>query len=340
MNLLSLCLSLLVLSVAFTSAQAQTYNANSSYGNGIVNAGGQWAQQVGAVGAQANRNAANQLLQLSLQHEAQGFASFPPNFGLLSQALTEARQGIKADDQAKHLAQTSLEAMQVGNTAGNVDLSKYGTTQAQLQDLANNSSPYLSQVTSDMGKYGISVDHSTFVIKTPFGTVPADPTPDQMAAAIANGAKYFGANVSDLANAVRGALSESDAIAKKAMADAQAGSGAKARDVAGAGTGGDVDKSKDPKKEKTAAASATSAAKNAPELAAENDHNKSFDMSERELALARSRAAMRDKLGLKADDIATSDLSLYGLVHQRYQELYVLGRFNYPSRPTSSIAGP
>ena len=140
-------LSLILVDLSLPGAQTFAEAPASPYGNGVVNAAGQWARAVGTEGARANRNTADQLFKQSLQHEAQGIATL--NVGLLSQSLTEAKQGIKADDQARHFAQTALQALKSGNTAGNVDLSgKYATTEAEMRDLANNSSPYLPKVQS------------------------------------------------------------------------------------------------------------------------------------------------------------------------------------------------
>lgn len=322
--ILKVIVLLLILALGSLEAGAQTYDANSKLGNGIVNAGGQWAGQVGAVGAAANRATADQLLSQSLQHEAQGFASVPPNFGLLSQALTEARQGIKADDQARNFAQTSLQALGVGNTAGNVDLSKYGTSQDQLRDLANNSSQYLPKVQSEMGKYGISVDHDAAVIKTPFGEYPMDPTPEQMAQAIEKGASYFGANASTLGDAVKTALANSQAVAQKALAQAQAN--------AKAGGGSRNTASTVDSKDKQAVTKKTAGPltqKESPLQATGKPGDKNFDISARQLALAKSRAEMGGKIGMM-DNIGDARQSVFAIVHQQYERMRIDGRLIDP----------
>jgi hypothetical protein len=304
---------------------AQTYNPNSSQGNGIVNSGGQWAGQIGAIGAAANRKAADQLLQQSLAHEAQGFSSFPPNFGLLSQSLTEARQGIKADDQARHLAQTSLEALKTGDTAGTVDLQKYGTSESDLKDLANNSSKFLPQVQSDMGKYGISVDHDGSVIQTPFGKFSLDLSGPELASAINKGAGYFGANAQALGAAVQSALAESESIAKKALAEAQANANKRAgaagdSSVAG-GASGDATKDGKPSKE------AAAGGRQPTSLTGEPKSKEEFDINARELELAKSRAALQGLTGTTSA-IGDGSLGLFAIVHQRYEQMKIFGRFN------------
>src|SRR5665213_1691055 len=246
-KLLYFIIYLLSVGIAFpsmtTHAQTPTtYGAGpaTQYGSGIVNSAGQWAQQVGTVGAQANRNTADQLFQQALQHTAQGIATL--NVGLLSQALTEAQQGIKADDQARHFAQTSLQALQSGNAGGTVDLAgKYGTTEDQMRNLANTSSPYLPEVQSSMNSVGIQVNHDKAVINTPFGEFPMDAGPEDMSKAIGKVANALGFSANGAAAGVQAGLSNANSIAQKALADAQSAAAGAGRNVASVGSGSGAD---------------------------------------------------------------------------------------------------
>jgi hypothetical protein len=315
---------------------SQTIGVKQQYGNGIVDSAGQFSQQIGTIGAQTNRNTADQLFQQALQHKAQGLATL--NVGLLSQALTEAQQGIKADDQARHFAQTSLEALKSGETGGNVDLSgKYGTTQADMQNLANTSSPYLPEVQSSMNSFGIQVNHDKAVITTPFGEFPMDAGPTEMARTIAKIAPAFGLSGDAATAGVQAGLANANAIAQKALADAKAAAngtrGVASADSAAAGADGKIDPSKDPKAASNKAAAA--ATKPAP---ANGGITAEQDMQMRAAALANSRAELLKKLGASADAIGGKDLSLYAIVHDRYQEMRHQGSFNeYGDRDMASV---
>jgi hypothetical protein len=321
-----------------TYAQTPTAAPKSQFGNGIVNSAGQWAQQIGTVGAQANRNTATQLFQQALQHEAQGIATL--NVGLLSQSLTEAREGIKADDQSRHYAQTALQALQSGNAGGNVDLEgKYGTSQDDMRNLANSSSPLLPQVQSTMGGFGIQVNHDKSVINTPFGQFPIDAGPTDMARAIGQIAGHFGLSGDSAASGVAAGIANAQAIAAKALADAQSGVGAGGHSVASdsgaAGAAGKTDAVKDPK-------DAATAAKAGDKVVAMKDLKDSSgltaqeDMQQRMAALAKSRAEWMRKYGAGSDSIGGKDDSLYALVHNRYQEMRHQGGFNEYAPPSAA----
>jgi hypothetical protein len=318
--------------MALPSEMVHAQAPASQYGNGIVNAAGQWAQQVGTVGARANRNTADQLFQQALQHEAVGRATL--NVGLLSQALTESQQGIKADDQARHFAQTSLQALKSGNSAGQVDLAgKYGTTEAEMQDLANNSSPYLPQVQSKMGGYGIKVDHDAAVIKTPFGTFPIDAGPADMAGAMGKIANALGFSASGVGAGVQSGLISANAIAAKAMADAKSaaanGGRAIASDSAGAaGAGGKDGLDKNAAAKDAKAASDAGVGRNAASgTAAATGLTAEQDLAAREAALNKSREEMLKATGT-TDAFGDKNSDLFGIVHARYQEIRREGGFN------------
>jgi hypothetical protein len=332
-KLLTFFLYLIAVELALPSmaTHAQGAAANGQYGSGIVNAAGQWAQQIGTAGAQANRNTANQLFQQALADKAQGIATL--NVGLLSQALTEAQQGIKADDQARHLAQTSLEALQSGNTSGQVDLSgKYGTSEEDMRDLANNSSPYLGAVQSAMSSFGIQVDHSSAVIKSPFGTFPIDASPDAMGSALGKIANALGYSANGVNAGIQSGLANANNIATKAMADAQAalGAGGAGRNpaattgaaAAAPGAAGGTDKL-NKEVAKGGAAKAGDASKvGASGLTAEQD------MRAREAALAKSREELLRKMGSTSDSLGGRADNLFAIVHERYQEMRHQGQFN------------
>ncbi|MGZ3723467.1 MAG: hypothetical protein ACXVA9_11080 [Bdellovibrionales bacterium] len=326
-------------------AQTQSTAPKSQFGNGVVNSAGQWAQAVGTEGAQANRNTADQLFKQSLQHEAQGIATL--NAGLLSRSLTEAQQGMKADDQARHFAQTALQALKSGNTAGNVDLAgKYGTTEDQMRNLANTSSPYLPAVQAKLDGYGIKVDHDNAVIKTPFGTFPVDATPDQISSTLGKIANGLGFSADGIGKGVNEALTSANDIASKAMADAKLAAANAGRSIAAAasGTAADSANGSDKAGAKDAAGSgaADAAGKNA-------DKNKGTagtatgltaeqDMQARAEALNKSREELLKKMGSTPDMFGAKDTDLFGIVHARYQEMRRQGSFNeYGQRMAAAL---
>jgi len=337
---------LLAIAVAMPSTETYaqtptTYQQKSQFGDGVVNSAGQWAQQIGTVGAQANRNTANQLFQQALQHEAQGIATL--NVGLLSQSLTEAREGIKADDQSRHFAQTALQALQSGNAGGNVDLEgKYGTSQDSMRNLANTSSSLLPEVQSKMNGFGIQVNHDKTLINTPFGQFPVDAGPEDMARAIGKIAGHFGLSGDSAAAGVAAGLANAQAIAAKALADAQAAAGANGgRAVASdaAGKAGDAGAAKDAGKDsKDAAAGAKAADKAvaAKDLKDSGGLTAQEDLQRRMADLAKSRAELAALYGTK-DSIGGKDDSLYGIVHNRYQEMRHQGAFNEYAPPSAPV---
>lgn len=345
-KLLYFILHLIAVALAIPAAlaYAQTYDANSKYGNGVVNSAGQWADQVGTVGAQANRNTADQLFKQALQHEAQGIATL--NVGLLSQALTESQQGIKADDQARHLAQTSLQALKSGNTAGNVDLSgKYGTSEDAMRAIANSTSSYYPQVQSKLSGYGIKIDHDASVIKTPFGTFPINASPEDMAKAMAKVAGALGYS-GDVGAGVKAGLANANGIAKKAAADAQLsaskGSLAVASDTATSGDGGasaNSDESKGPDSGKTAAQAAPKEVKLDPSKAA-TSLTAEQDMQARLTTINKQRAEMLAGMDGVKDLFGDRGMDLFKIVHDRYQEMRHQGSFNEyggPERMAASV---
>jgi hypothetical protein len=320
-----LLFSFILSSVAFAQAPA------SQYGNGVVNAAGQWAQVVGTEGARANRNTADQLFKQSLQHEAQGIATL--NVGLLSQALTESQQGMKADDQARHFAQTALQALKSGNTAGNVDLAgKYGTTEEEMRTLANTSSPYLPAVQAKLDGYGIKVDHDNAVIKTPFGTFPADASPSDIGKTLGKIAGSLGFSSDGISAGVQAAVANANSIAQKAYADAKALSAAAGRSVAGVAGAESNTSAVDKNLGKEAVVAKGDAGKSDASSGKEGASaglTAEQDMLARTEAVNKAREEMMKKMGgTVADSLGARDTDLFGIVHERYQTMRRQGGFN------------
>lgn len=333
-NLLSTLFYLIVVEMALPSFAAYAQSSGlpaSQYGNGVVNSAGQWAQQVGTVGARANRDAADQLFKNSLQHEAQGWSSFPPNIGLLSQALTESQQGIKADDQARHFAQTSLQALKTGNTAGNVDLAgKYGSTEDDLRDLANHSSPYLPAVQAKLDGYGIKVDHDKDLIKTPFGQFPMNISPEDLAKEAGKIASSLGFSAASIGEGVSKAIAGAQEIGQRALAKAQAEAN-QGRSVASTGADGSSGTASEAKSGGAAGDKATGIAKAGIEAANKNPGagtTAEQDLQARTLALSKSREEMALTMGNQSELLGDKRQNLFAIVHERYQELRHQGSFN------------
>ena len=202
---------------AFAQVQAQ------GLGKGIVNAAGTYGHNIGTVGAGANRQAANNLFQQGLNDEAQGFATL--NVGLLSKALTEGLSGVQADDQSRRFGQASMQALQSGGDSGNVVLSKYGTSEDQIRDFANNSSPLMPSAQHEFDRFGIQVNHDKSLLQTPYGNFPLNTSIDDhvqdLAKIISSIAEAHGLSSKDVMSGIKSGLAARDAIAAKAMEDAQ-----------------------------------------------------------------------------------------------------------------------
>lgn len=190
--------------------------------SGLNQIAGQYANSTTTVGAVANRSTANQLYQQSLADEKAAWSSFPPNVGLLSKALKEAQDGVKADDQSHSMAQEALHSNETGTNSGRFDLADYNAMGVDdIKKMANSSSPLWPQVASKLQGYGLSLTEDKQYMKTPFGTFPTNASPDQMASVLKQMAQKFGLSGDAVDKGIAAAQSTADTISKKAFNDAQ-----------------------------------------------------------------------------------------------------------------------
>jgi hypothetical protein len=317
-------------------------------GNGIVNASGRFGNEIGTIGANANRKAANNLFQQGLQDEAQGLATM--NVGLMSKALTEGLSGVQADDQSRHFGQQAMKALNVGADSGNVILGKYGTSEDQIRDFANNSAQLMPTAQGEFDKFGIQVNHDQSLLKTPFGDYPLNTSIDDhagdLAKIISTVAEEHGLSSKDVVAGVQAGLATRNSIAQKAMDDAQKeAAAAKAAAAAGAGNTANVTasatgKMSDPKADASAAARGPASNKAPVIFNVPSGNGKDFDMQQRLLSLNASRDEMRSRLGGEYSTQALlgdrSD-NLFAIVHEKYQQMRRAGHFNESGMVYSNV---
>jgi hypothetical protein len=322
-----------LLSLAAVNARAQIFN------QGVVTTSGQYTGNTGTVGAVGNRNAANQIYQQSLADEAQGRATL--NIGLMSKSLTEAQQGIQADNQAHSFAQNSLGGVDSGGNSGNLDLSKFNSIGvSDMKDLATTSSPMYPSVASKLASYGMNFSEDKQYMQTPTGTYPVGSDPSQIAAAIKSFAASKGLDTSQVDAGVKAGLEAAANITQQALADAAAklqggassaghiADGSGANDGKGGAAGGATDADGKDKAARQMASAASGLTGNLDD--------KGVNWGARELSEQEYREKLLKELG--HDPIGLSSQNIFDLIHARYEVLKtreVFIRTSPPSRVTA-----
>ncbi len=149
---------------------------NSPFGAGLVNISGAYNYNTSTLGAVANRKTSDQLYQQALADEKAGIASM--NIPLLAKSLSEAQQGVQADDQSHHLAQSAYSGTDTGSNAGNYDFSKFNAMGVNdINDMINTSSSYWPQVSAKLQSFGISLTKINNTFKLHMEPSPPPPAP-------------------------------------------------------------------------------------------------------------------------------------------------------------------
>lgn len=286
---------------------------------GILNKGinqiaGQYANSTTTVGAVANRKTADQLYQQSLADEHAAWSTFPPNVGLLAQALKEAQDGVKADDQSHSMAQEALHSNDTGTNSGLFNLQDYNALGVDdINKMATSSSSLWPQVSSKLKGYGLSLTEDKQYMKTPFGTFPTNASADQMAAAVKQIAQKFGLSTADVDKGIARAEAKAEGISQRALAEVQQKAGMKTANLAGK----DGDKASDDA-DKTAAKDGSNNAANrqlATDKTGSTDKG-DIDWDQR----ARDVNAFRDQVErqLGVEPIWNKDDDLFKKIHEHY----------------------
>jgi hypothetical protein len=214
MRSLILLLTLLFFS-PITSAQILTVGLNKL--------GGQSAESVTTIGAVANRKTSDALYQQALADEKAAWASFPPDAGLLSKALKEAQDGVKADDQSHSMAQEAIHSTETGTNSGHYNAADYNAMGVDdITKMATTSSSLWPQVSAKLKGYGMKLTEDKQLLQTPFGDFPTNAALDEMAAVLKNTAGKFGVSAATIDQGLAAAQANTDAISRKATAEAKA----------------------------------------------------------------------------------------------------------------------
>ena len=304
----------------------------------VMGASGKFAAVMGAKGAVANRNVADQLYKQSLADESNAWKSFPPSVSLLTKSLSESKDAKTADDQAKEFARAALYAGQSAGQAGDYQAQRYGgLSDNQLSDLANKSSPYMSQVESKLGGYGMKLDSDKMALQTPFGKFNVNMPSSELEKTLVGVANSFGFSGDGVTKGIQDANKTRDAIAAAAEA-------AVAKDLAAAaGNVGGADRGVASAKASAAAAKATPAAaapaagastavtEPNPNAVINSTGTSDADWDARQRALLANQDEARRRLGLKSLEasgpLGRPEENLFQKVHDRYMALDAIGSF-------------
>lgn len=294
---------------------------------GVLGASGNLGGAASA-GALANRQMADQLFKDSLENERDAYKSFPPDVSKLAQALTQAMNGMQANNQSRAMADNALQSFNSGEHSGYLDHEFYNTNKQQMQKISATSSPYLPHVKSKLEGYGIEVSPDYQSIKTPFGEFPMDASPETIAAELSKVAQSFGASAGPVQAGVRSAIEGRDQLAAEVTMKSQeymeqfgefntAGGYSNSVSAPESSYGEDSDsddsysfnRSEDSKKRKKT--SSTNLASLSPK-----------GVQQHEKKLENYRRKLMRKMGLsKYHVIGHRDDNLFEMVHQRYQRL-------------------
>ncbi len=310
----------------------------------VIGIAGRHGYETGTKGAVTNRQIADQLYKQSLADEAAAWRSFPPNAALLAKALQHSQDAKLADDQAKEFARAALHSAKTGSKSGEFSNARYGMiSESKLKELSTTSSPYMKQVESKLGSYGMKLSADKMALQTPFGKFNVNMDGSALEKLLGSVATKLGYSASEVSKGLRAAEAARDAIAAKAgaankqyvvdedPAKAQ-GSGledsAAAKRLAAAAAQG-----RDPASAGQAAEKAIgSNAGSATVKDFEEKPLKSLDQMEQELL--ESRKALGRTLGMAsaADPLGRKSQDIFQMVHVRYQSLRSQGAFIEISR--------
>lgn len=301
---------------------------------GIIGGAGQFTNNIGNAAA-ANRKAADQMLQQALMEEKQALSTFPPNIALLAKAGASARAGLQADNQSRHFAQASMNAINTGNQSGQFDTKNYGgMSEEQIKQLATSSSPYAGQVKSNLASWGIQVDESGNNIQLPLGMgkISLDIAMTQMETGMKAAAKLLGYDPNEVSKGLLAAQQDEQKLAAKVAAEINSANQAseasvKAEDRSPAESSSKVAPSGE---ELSATQNAQLEAQSqfAAPGGVEDAEERSILFAMEESKLGKFRSELVKKLGV--DDFSVkgnADQDIFKMVHIRYQVIRRLDGF-------------
>lgn len=315
----------------------------------MIGTTGQFADDIGMKGAAANRQMADQLYQQALANEKAAWSTFPPNVSLLSKALSQSKDGKKADDQAKEFARAALHGINSAQKSGDLKASQYSAVdEAKLRDLATNNSQYTGQVQNKLGGYGLKLDPDQMNLQTPMGKFPIGMADDQFEKTLRGVASMLGYDPGDVSKGLRDAIRSRDemgkAISKKFDLNNsnRALAGPTGAPPAGSGDGGRG--LGDAAKAEEGASQAVSAAGNGANADDLNQNSAASQLDD----YAKRRKAFLESMGVSADGDATAradrNADIFVVVHLRYQSIRAAGEFieqeSAPVRVASNGAVP
>lgn len=306
---------------------------------GLTQISGEYANSTTTVGAVANRKTADALYKQSLADERAAWSSFPPNVALLSKALKEAQDGVKADDQSHSMAQEALHSNDTGTKSGLFNLADYNALGVDdINKMTTSSSSLWPQVSSKLQGYGLSLTEDKQYMKSPFGTFPTDASPEQMAAAIKQIAQKFGVSSAEVDKGIAQAQATAEALSQKALAEVQQLANQKtAAAKGGKGDNGASDKDKngdDLKKGDDSADGKDRKLANEKSNADGSDKN-SIDWDQRAREVNAYRDRLQEQLGV--EPIWNKEDDLFKKIHEHYVMLDKQNIF-VPASVTKQIA--
>lgn len=328
LSLLTLCLAAL----GFGTASSLAQTANSQ---GLIGSAGQFSRDIGQAAA-SNRQVADQLLQQALADEKKALSTFPPSIGLLAKAGLSALDGMRADDQAKSFAQSTLHAINTGEHSGQFNAESFGARSPdQIRNLATTNSAYRGEVQSRLASWGIKMSEngSSFELPLGLGSVSTSIGYADVEKGMRTAARLLGYNPEEVSSGLQEAVRAREAI----VARAQLQSGALAGGEASALSGG----ARLPSREtggwgapaaggKLSAAESVGAREitNAGLMTLDFSEDKNIEVAVREAELAKFRGELQKKLGLPLVEVrGTRDQDLFQMVHVRYQLLREIKTF-------------
>lgn len=301
----------------------------------VIGTAGRLGYETGTKGAVTNRQIADQLYKQALEDEKAAWKSFPPNASLLSKALQESKDAKLADDQAKEFARAALHAANTGAKSGQFSNQRYGMIdESKLKELATTNSPYMKQVESTLGGYGMKLSADKMNLQTPFGKFNVNMDGSALEKVLGSVAKKLGFSTAEVSKGLRAAEATRDGIAARTVAalDAQTqknqaahangnGSGFENAKDANRGPASATPGAQDEKVIGSTAGSAT-----VKDFEAQN-LPRSLDEIEKELLENRKNLGRSLGMASAADPLGRKHQDIFQMVHVRYQSLRSQGAF-------------
>lgn len=296
----------------------------------IIGTAGRYGYETGTKGAVGNRQIADQLYKQALADEAAAWRTFPPNASLLSKALQQSKDAKLADDQAKEFARAALHGANTGAQSGEFSNSRYGMiSESQLKDLATTNSPYMKQVESKLGSYGMKLSSDQMSLQTPFGKFSVDMNGSAFEKLLGSVATKLGYSAADVTKGLRAAEAARDGIARKTVAAIEREGPTPA---GGAGSLPEAEKNLPGRalasvQSEDGAIGSTGGSAMVKDFEEAERPQKSWD--EIQMEIMEKRKALGRAIGLQAesDPLGRKNQDIFQMIHVRYQSLRTKGVF-------------